>query len=209
MKTRLFFIAIAAVALGLPFGVQAADEGAYAAFDFGQAHYSGLTGSVPAPAGFTSHTSDNDTGYRFTGGYQFNQYWGAEASYVDFGQGEIDLTQNSPGNDTLNGKVKAHGFVFAGTGTYPFNDAWSGFLRFGAIVGHVEDEVSGTGSLAVLNGTTSSTDWKVTWGLGVNWKFDPNWSVRAGWDQYSSLGNQNKTGENDVNLLSIGVVYHF
>ena len=205
----MFFGTLAAAALGLSSAAQAADEGWYLAADLGQAHYSGLTGTVNTPAGFTSHTSDNDMGYRLSGGYQFNQYWGAEVGYVDFGQGEINLTQNSPGTDTLSAKVKAHGFVFAGTGTYPFNDTWSGFLRFGAIDGHVENDLSGTGGLAILTGTTSSTDWKVTWGLGVNWLVASNWTVRAGWDQYSSLGNQNTTGEHDVNLLSIGAVYRF
>lgn len=207
MKIRTLSIALVAATLGLPLAAQA-DSGAwYLSADAGQAHYSGAAGQ--APAGSTSHVSDSDTGYRFTGGYQFNEYWGVEASYVDFGQAETDATVTTPTAGTLSGKRKAHGFVFAGTGTYPFNDNWSGYLRFGTIDGHVENNLTGTGSLSGLTATQSSTDWKVTWGIGVNWKVASNWILRAGWDQYSSLGNQATTGENDVNLTSIGVVYRF
>ncbi len=209
MNIRSFvFWVIAAAAMSLPFGAQAADDSWYLGFDVGQAHYSGLAGQISTFGG-TSHTSDSDTGYRFTGGYQFNKYWGAEASYVDFGQGEQDVTITSPTAGTLSGKRQIHGFVFAGTGTYPFNDSWSGFLRVGAIDGHVQSKFTGTGSLAGSAVTETSNDWKVTWGVGVNWKLTENWVVRAGWDQYSSLGNQNKTGENDVNLLSVGAEYRF
>lgn len=205
---RFVFLATAAAAMSLPFAAQAADDSWYAGFDVGQTHYSGLAGQVSSFGG-TSHLSDSDTGYRFTGGYQFNKYWGAEASYVDFGQAEVDVTATTPTAGTLSSKKQAHGFVFAGTGTYPFNDQWSGFLRLGGIVGHVQNKTAGTGSLAGFAGTQTSTDWKVTWGVGVNWKLTDNWVVRADWDQFSSLGNQAKTGENDVNLFSIGVVYHF
>lgn len=208
MKIKLFGIVFVAAALGLPFAAQAADEGYYLGFDIGQAHYSGMTGQIGSFGG-TSHTSDNDTGYRFTGGYQFSQYWGAEVSYVDFGQAEGDVSITSPSAGAFSVKRKVHGFVFAGTGTYPFNDAWSGYLRLGAIVGHVEVDGSGTGSLSTSTATQSSTDWKVTYGLGVNWKVANNWILRAGLDQYSSLGNQNKTGEGDVNLASVGIVYRF
>jgi len=208
IKRFIIWTAAAAAAMSLPLAAQAADDSWYLGFDAGQAHYSGLEGQV-APFGGINHVSDSDTGYRFTGGYQFNKYWGAEVAYVDFGQGEEDVTVTTPAAGTFSGKKQIHGFVFAGTGTYPFNDSWSGFLRLGGIMGHVQNKATGTGSLVGSAGTQTSTDWKVTWGVGVNWKLTDNWVVRGGWDQYSSLGNQSKTGENDVNLVSVGVVYHF
>ena len=206
MKIRGFLIAVVA-ALGLPLAAQADDMAWYGAFDLGQAHYSGITGSTAALGG-TSHSSDNDTAYRFTGGFQFNQYWGAEASYVDFGQAEVDVTTTLPAG-TYSAKRQVHGFVFAGTGTYPFNDSWSIFARLGGIMGHVKVAATGTGAFGATTGSETSSDWKVTYGVGVNWKLTGNWIVRAGWDQYSSLGNQNKTGESDVNVASVGVVYRF
>lgn len=206
MSSRIVFIALAAAAL--PLAAQAADTGWYAGADVGQAHYSGVSGQA-APLGGTIHVSDSDTGYRFTGGYQFNEYWGAEASYVDFGQAETNITVTTPTPGAVSGKRQDHGFVFAGTGTYPFNSDWSVFGRLGTIMGHVQNKVSGSGSLSTANVDESSTDWKVTYGIGVDWNFHPNWTLRAGWDQFSSLGNQNKTGENDVNFASVGIVYRF
>lgn len=206
MKTRVFFLS-ALAAMCLPLAAHADDMAWYGAFDLGQAHYSGVSGPVAALGG-TSHMSDNDTAYRFTGGFQFNRYWGAEASYVDFGQAELDLTTTVPAG-TYAAKRQVHGFVFAGTGTFPFNDSWSVFARLGGIMGHVKVAATGTGAFAAATGSQTSTDWKVTYGVGVNWTLTENWIVRGGWDQYSSLGNQNKTGENDVNVIGIGVVYRF
>jgi len=208
MKTKVILFGALAAAMSLPLSAYAADDGFYLGFDVGQAHYSGVTGSL-APFGGISHVSDSDTGYRFTGGYQFNRYWGAEASYVDFGQAEANVDVTTPSAGSFAAKRQAHGFVFAGTGTYPFNDTWSIFGRLGGVMGHVKVDATGTGSLATATATQTSSDWKVTYGAGVNWKLAENWIVRAGWDQYSSLGNQNKTGESDVNLASIGVVYRF
>lgn len=208
MKIRILFIAAVTGALGLPLAAQADNPAWYVAGDAGQAHYSGITGNI-ASLGGVSHVSDSDTGYRITGGYQFNTYWGAEAGYVDFGQAEADVTVPAPAAGTFSAKRKVHGFVFDGTGTYPFNNSWSIFARFGGIVGHVEVEGTGTGSLSTTTGTQSSTDWKMTYGVGVNWKLNESWTLRASWDQYSSLGNQNKTGENDVNFTSIGVMFRF
>lgn len=207
MNIRNLIVILALAALGLPFTAQADTSAWYLAADVGQAHYSGVSGQAPAVG--TSHVSDSDTGYRFTGGYQFNEYWGLEASYVDFGQAETNVTVTTPVAGALSGKRQDHGFVFAGTGTYPFSDNWSGFLRFGTIIGHVQNKVAGTGSLSTSTVDQSSTDWKITYGIGVNWKVADNWILRAGWDQYSSLGNQNKTGENDINLMSVGIEYRF
>lgn len=208
MNRKTAIAAVLAVITGLPMAAMAADTGWYGAFDLGQSRFNGLAGEGAA-LGANPSISDSDTGYRLSGGYAFNQYWGLEASYVEFGQGEIDVTTTTPSSGTASAKVKAHGFVFAGTGTYPFTDQWSGFARLGMIDGHKEVTVTGTGSLAGLTTNPSSTDWKVAWGLGVNWAFAPHWVARAGWDQYRNLGNQNTTGEDNVNLASIGIVYYF
>lgn len=210
MDRKIFFVAACVMALAAPVVASAADQGNwYVGVDAGQAHYAGLAGQVAVPAGGTSHFSDNDLGYRLTGGYQFNEYWGLEASWVDLGTAEMDITATTPTPGTLNEKAKAHGFLVAGTGTWPFNDQWSAFLRFGMINGHVDVDAAGSGSLAADTGSQSSTDWKTIYGIGLNWNFYTNWIARIGWDQYRNLGNQNKTGEGNVNLVTIGIVYRF
>ena len=210
MSRKIIVIAALAAALASPLAANAADQGGwYVGLDAGQAHYAGLSGQVATPPGGSSHFSDNNFGYRVTGGYQFNEYWGLEVSWVDLGTAEMDITATTPTPGTLNEKVKTHGFLVAGTGTLPFNDQWSAFLRLGMIDGHVEVDAAGTGSLVADSGSQSSTDWKTTYGVGLNWNFYSNWTARIGWDQYRNLGNQNKTGEGNVNLASIGVVYKF
>ena len=217
MNRKIFVAAALATALALPLAANAADQsGWYVALDVGQAHYTGIMGQVeaiggipPASSGVTTHVSNNDTGYRLSGGYKFNEYWGLEASWVDLGTAEGDGSVTSPSPGSINGKIKSYGFVVAGTGTYPFNDQWSIFLRLGMINAQKEVDVTASGSLAPAAETTSSTDWKTTYGAGLNWNFYSNWAARIGWDQYRNLGNQNKTGEDNVNLASVGIVYKF
>lgn len=213
MNGKIAVLAALLSALALPVAASAADQtnwynNIYIGFDAGQAHYSGLTNAITPTAGVTSHTSDNDNSYRISGGYQFNKYWGLEAGWADFGSGEVDLSSTSPAG-TASAKIKAHGFFLLGTGAYPFTDQWSVFARLGGILGHKELDWTGTGSLAAFTGTQSSTDWKVTYGAGVEWFFHPNWSARAAFDQYLNVGNQNKTGEDNINVISVGITYRF
>lgn len=208
MNRYIAVFAGACLALLLPLSTNAAGPDWYVGFDAGQAHYAGLMDNLVTPAGTTSHTSDNDNSFRLTGGIQFNKYWGAELSWVDFGSAEVDL-MGLTAADTASAKVKAHGIVLAATGTYPLSDQWSIFARFGGINGHKEDNWTGQGSLAGYTGNVSSTDWKVTYGIGANWSFHPNWRLRLGYDQYMNIGNHNKTGEGNINVLSVGIAYQF
>lgn len=209
MNGKIAVLAVLLSAMALPVAASAADQSNwYVGFDVGQAHYAGLMDGVTVPAGITSHVSDNDNSFRLSGGYQFNRYFGLEAGWVDFGSGEIDLASASPAG-AGSGKIKAHGFFVVGTGMYPFTDQWSVFGRFGTIDGHKDFTWSGTGSLTALSSNQSSTDWKITYGVGVDWMFHSNWSARAAYDQYANIGNHNKTGEDNINVLSVGIVYHF
>ncbi|HEX6550269.1 MAG TPA: outer membrane beta-barrel protein [Gammaproteobacteria bacterium] len=209
MNGKIAALAALLSAMALPVAASAADQSNwYAGFDAGQAHFAGLTNGLTLPAGVTSHTSDNDNSFRISGGYQFNRYFGVEGGWVDFGSAELDLTSTSPAG-TGSGKIKAHGLFVVGTGMYPFTDQWSVFGRFGTIDGHKDFTWSGTGSLAGLGSNQSSTDWKLTYGVGVDWMFHSNWSARAAYDQYANIGNHNKTGEDNINVISVGIVYHF
>ncbi|MHB8405164.1 MAG: outer membrane protein [Gammaproteobacteria bacterium] len=213
-KQLAVFVILAIIAL--PIAAIADGDGVYISGDVGQSHFSGVAGqsetltnnlgSLGTPA--TGVYRDNDTGFRLGVGYQFDPYWGIEASYVDLGQADINITTTTP-NLSSDTKLKAHGWVLAGTGTIPISSTWNVFVRLGAVDAHVEREVNSSGfEIPTIASNSSSTDWKATYGAGVSWSFAPNWSARLGWDQYRHLGNSG-TGEHNVNLTSIGIAYLF
>ncbi|MGE5625593.1 MAG: outer membrane beta-barrel protein [Bacillota bacterium] len=188
-----------------------ADGGWYGAFDLGQSRFdSGALQSL-VPAGWPSTVSDHDTGHRFTGGYQFNSYWGLEASYTDLGSAKVYAKNpNPPIPDVptyVQNSFDAKGWGLAGTGTYPFNDAWSVFGRLGMMRAQFHHQVQSDGLFT--NPNVTDTAWKTAYGVGANWNFDRNWSLRLGYDWYRKLGNGGTTGEYNVGLLSLGVEYRF
>ncbi len=222
MNIKRLIQAVSTALILMPIIASAAGSGWYLAADRGQAHFADIAVQtnpsvfqIPVSSFVSSSASTQHSAFRLTGGYQFNRYWGLEASYVSLGQATINNNYIDPTDATITTaevQNRAHGWVLAGTGTYPFNDQWSVFARIGAIDGYLEQDLS-----IIVNGcpgcytptSVSSTAWKATYGVGVNWSFAHHWIVRLGWDQYRNLGNSNTTGEYTVNLDSIGIVYRF
>ena len=221
MNIKRLIQAVSTALILMPIIASAAGSGWYLAADEGHAHFADIAVQtnpsvfqIPISSLVSSSASTQHSAFRLTGGYQFNQYWGLEASYVSLGQATInDNFLDTTDATIITAEVtnRAHGWILAGTGTYPFNDQWSVFARIGAIDGYLEQDVS------IINGcpgcytptSVSSTAWKATYGVGVNWSFAYHWIVRLDWDQYRNLGNSNTTGEYTVNLDSIGIVYRF
>lgn len=216
MKKNITLIAAAVVAaLGLPLAAQAEGNngwsGGYLGLDAGQAHFGNVDNTVNSnTANSTTHFSDNDTGWRLNLGAQFNPYFGAELSYVDFGAVNDNLDFGTPSNSSFHSQRRARAYGIAGVGTMPFGDSdWSGFLRLGTVDGHVQTNNTSIGFIPAPSSNTTSNDWRAYYGAGVNWAFSENWMLRAGWDQYHNLGNENTGGQTNINFASLGLVLRF
>ncbi|HEX7966482.1 MAG TPA: outer membrane beta-barrel protein [Gammaproteobacteria bacterium] len=211
MKIKgLLTITAVAAALGLPFAAQADDgwsnfwQQSFIGVDVGRANHGGSRATtIP---GFTNDVSDNDTGWRMNLGYQFNRVWALELGYVNLGT--TRLTATGPGG-SFTSERKARGFVIDGTAMMPFTDTFSGFLRLGTIDGHVQENDTSVGTITVPSSSTSSDDWRATYGVGLDWRVADHLSLRLGWDQYHQLGNSSNVGENNVNFTSLGVLFRF
>ncbi len=211
-----------------PSSIALADNsGWYVAADAGQSKFTG-TGDLNS-ANYAPITNTTDTGYRLNAGYQFNQYFGLEAGYVDFGQ----VTGNAsyigsyppPGSNTcgllcqfsydVNLNLKTHGWTLVLTGTYPFDDGWSISARAGEIDAHSELNIGVVPLPPYQAGeqpysqNLSNTNWEGTYGLSLNWLFADHWAARLNWDRYTNLGNDSSVGHYNVNLASLGIVYRF
>ncbi len=55
--------------------------------------------------------------------------------------------------------------------------------------------------------SASGTD--LAYGLGANWQINKTISLRAEWERFQDLGGKNGLNKADVDLYSLGAVFHF
>ena len=134
--------------------------------------------------------NDSVLGWKFFGGYNFNEYLGAEFAYVNAGEPEIKL-----GNTTLV-IIDVSGFSFAGLFRYPVTSEFSIFAKGGGFIWSLEAE-------AKRPATTIAEDDGISYiaGLGAEYEVTENFGVRAEWERYDY--------DNSVDLFSFGLLYKF
>lgn len=129
---------------------------------------------------------DSDFGFKIFGGFKFNQYFGAEAGYVNLG--EVSATLSGIGVE-----VDADGFQLAAVGTYPIEQ----FSLLGKVGIYIWDlEASAAGASVSDDGTD------IMFGLGGAFHFTPQLSVRGEWERFDFDGD-------DVDFFSASVIYNF
>ncbi len=214
-KTVLASALVFASAAALPTAAFAQDAGWYLGGAVGQSKFD-INRGEPA-AGFTAAgltttgitTDENDTGWKLFGGYKINKYFGVEGTYVDLGKfsASTTITAGLPGvplGFTASAKAK-DGLYISAVGTWPVTTDFSVFGKLG--VYSIKTTV--TASVAGISVGDSSRDENVTLGAGVGYNFTKNLGIRGEWERFNKVGNKDKTGEADVDLLSIGLVYKF
>lgn len=159
--------------------------------------------------GLSSSFDDKDTGYKLQLGYQLTPNFAIEGGYVDLGKFKYSASFTGPSAGTGSAEAKASGLNIAAVGIAPINDQFSVFGKFGFINAKVEISATATGSGTSASGSESATKMKANFGIGAAYNFDKAWGLRAEWERFNNLGDKNKTGESDVDMLSVGVVFNF
>lgn len=178
-------------ALALPLMAQA--EGAYIGANVGRTEQ-----KVNVDAG---SLTDNATGFKLYGGYDFTKNFGAEAGYVHFGKGEVSAT-DSVNTVSISGKPKA--LYLAVTGTLPLNDQFSLFAKAG--VARNSTKVTGT-----INGVSESEKLKRTsamFGLGAAYNVTKNVALVAEYENFGKVIKEDGVSLK-ANIISIGARYKF
>jgi OOP family OmpA-OmpF porin len=136
---------------------------------------------------FKDACCDNtDTAGKFLGGYQFSRNFDLELAYADLGQAKA-------GGSTFGAK----GLEFAGVGMLPIGNKFSLLARGGLFHWKVDTTAPST--------SASGTD--LTFGLGVKFDFNRDFSIRGEWQRYKDVGDLNKTGQTDVDFIGASLVY--
>ncbi len=176
-------LALISAAFLLPATVWA-DSGFYVA---------GSIGSATLDEDFDGFDVDDDVeSFRILGGWKFNDAFGIEAGYVDFGTFEerIDL-----GAVTALTELTADGWTFGGTLAAPLSDQFSVFGRAGVFVWDADIDVDGIRAAV-------EDDSNPYYGGGAKFYFTPNFSLVGDWTRY-------ELDDVDSDVISLGFEYRF
>ncbi|MCZ8257494.1 MAG: outer membrane beta-barrel protein [Polaromonas sp.] len=145
------------------------------------------------PNGTGAFPSDNkDTSYNIYGGSYFNNNFGLELGYTDFGK------INRGG-----GQTEAEGINLSLVGRVPLSNSFNFLGKLGTTYGRTR--VSAAPASGLASGTES--DWGLSYGLGAEWVFTPSLSAVLQWDEHNLkyVG----TGKDRVSTTSLGLRYRF
>ncbi len=157
----------------------------------GQASY-----DISCPA--TSTCDDSDSAWKIYGGLEVNEYLAMEVGYANLGEAQY--------SGTPYGTAEVHGMTMQLVGTFAITPSFSMIGRGG--MNFLNLEKNGT-----IAGTPTNNegDTDVVWSLGLGAQYNLSKSVglRAEWERYFKVGDEDTTGEIDIDLISASVVYTF
>lgn len=177
------------------------DVGFYAGGAVGQAKFKdGCTGITTT--GFAGSCDDKDTAWKAFGGYQFHRNVAVELGYVDFGEASASGTLLGL---PATASADAQAIELVAVGILPFTQQLSAYGKAGAYRWDVDTRA--TAGAAAAGGGDDGTDF--TYGVGLKYDVTRNLAARVEYQRYNDLGNSNTTGQTDVNMWSIGLMFKF
>lgn len=186
MKHSIIIATIAA-ALAAPLAAQA--KNAYVGANVGRAEQ-----KFDIPSG---SSTENTTGYKLYGGYDYTKNFGAEVGYIDFRK-----VEGSDGGYGASSKPTA--IYAAATGTLPLNAQVSLFGKLGVTYNHTKIEAWLPGQFysTTKNKTTAMI------GVGASFALDQKITFVAEYENFGKVAEQNDLSVK-ADLLSIGVRVKF
>lgn len=163
----------------------------------------------------SSSTEDTDIGYNATFGYRFNRYFAAELGLAQFGsvestaKGDLDFgTGFVP--TSLKLSFSAGGPMLSAVGFLPLNDKFELFARVGYLFTSSERELtSNVDGESGGFGSAKGDSQDLVLGVGAAFNFNQVYSVRLEYQQLDELGQDERTGLEDLNVIGLGVVVRF
>jgi opacity protein-like surface antigen len=177
----------------------------------------------------SSSLKKSDVAFGALLGYRLTPAFSIEAAYIDLGQ----LKYNS--NDTVmqpfgNGiypfaasafiTTKAHGPTLTALGILPLSPAWEIYGRAGLFFSSVTLQagvgldlpllqLAGFGTKAGSFESVSANSVDPVVGVGAAWHVADHVALRAEYTRFINVGDKDKTGEINIDLLNVGLTYSF
>lgn len=193
-------------------------DGFYALGAVGQSHFEGSRSAaedalasdgalIGADTTATPTRFDNnDTGYKLQLGYKFNQNFAVEGGYVDLGQQHYHADFNG---GVASAKVDARGWNIDALGMLPVAGQFSAFGKVGVVDAQVRYHISGVSDDGSFADTREKYRVSPNFGVGGEYSINDDTAVRLELERFADLGKKSTTGEQNVDLVSLGVAYHF
>ena len=179
---------------------QMSAESFYAGIGAGQGKGKDICSDV-ASIGITS-CDDTANGYRIFGGYQFHKNFAVELGYADFGKADASgVVLSVP----VSAEWKATAWDVSAVGILPVADKFSVFGRVGIAMWNVDLDVNAAGFPA----SQSSSGADPVYGVGAQYDFTNHFGLRGEWARYSNVGDSDTTGQTDVDVTGVSVLYRF
>lgn len=167
-----------------------------------------------------SDVDDSDTTYGLTVGYRFMPYFAVEGQYLELG--EASYSANGDLYDEFDSYlatadvdlgIDSSGFALSVLGILPIQEVWEVYARLGMYFGDTEADLS----VALDDGievaresmSESQSEEEFFYGIGGGYTFNETWNVRIEYTIFQDIGDEELTGETDLDRFVIGVNYRF
>jgi OOP family OmpA-OmpF porin len=142
-----------------------------------------------------STCDDSDTAWKIYGGLEVNEFIQMEAGYANLGEAKFS-------DATSSATAEVHGMTIQVVGSYAINPSFSLIGRGGMNILNLE--INDT-----VAGNVGDTDVAWSLGLGAQYNLSESVGLRAEWERYFKVGDEDTTGEMDIDLISASIVYTF
>jgi len=204
--------------------------GAYGGASVGQTTYSAnsaeeniafledtLINAGVASQNLSSGTEDTDIGYQATFGYRFLRYFSAELGLAQYGslvsqaKADVDFDDGSGFVPTsVKVKTTVGGPVFSAIGILPLHEKFELFARLGYLFSSVNNEFSArVDGQSAGSGSVKGNSQDVVYGLGFSYNINQVYSIRGEYQQIDGVGEANRTGQEDLKIMSLALIIRF
>jgi OmpA-OmpF porin, OOP family len=157
---------------------------------------------------------ESDSAWKVFAGFRVQRHLAIEVAYGNLGEVKEEATITTlngapivPGTARQTFEVK-DAFSVSALGILPLEQ----FHLFGRL-GFYSVKLSATATISGAGGTASAGESDRSTGLlfgaGAGYDFNRHFAARIEWERYSKVGEEDTTGEGDVDVISIGVLYRF
>ncbi|MDP2788149.1 MAG: outer membrane beta-barrel protein [Pseudomonadota bacterium] len=217
-RSKLVVQSLTALVLaGSSITAMAADTGWYAGVGVGSAQAKDLVSAAEFDADLladygitaTSTIDDSDTAWKLFAGYRFNKNLAVEGGYADLGKATFDSIVTSGGGGRVSASWGAKAWSLAAVGILPVTDQFEVFGKIGGYFYNADLSATGSGGGGTVSVSVDDDGTGLLFGVGASYSFTKNIAVRAEWERYKDVGDENAIGTSDVDMLSVGIQYKF
>jgi opacity protein-like surface antigen len=160
-------------------------------------------------------TDEKDLGYAAQFGYRFNRYLAAELALAQYG----DLQSQARANVDLGGgfqpatvdlRFHVGGPQVSAIGILPLGDKFEIFGRAGVMFTASEREfIIKVNGRVTSFGSNKADSTDLVLGIGAAWHFNQMYTVRAQFEKLTDVGDEQRTGTEDLDTASVGLIVRF